>query len=209
MSTTACLLVFVLSCSNAAAYPRPISAAHAKSAALSSRFGALGMAGAGLFGGLFGGGKAAGAKAAWPGSATPTNEVVNVVNGIRHKRLGSGDLVVSELGLGTQRWVSEDFNAPSKDLCFAFLDKAVASGVNHLDTAEQYPIPSGPRNPEGKVEEVIGEWMAKSPGRRSELVISTKITGGRNVNRKNIFADCEGSLRRMKTDYIDVYMLHW
>lgn len=68
----------------------------------------------------------------------PTNEVVKVVNGIKHRRLGGSDIVVSEIGLGAQRWVSADFNAPNKDLCYQFMDEAILKrGVNLIDTAEQ------------------------------------------------------------------------
>lgn len=56
---------------------------------------------------------------------------------------------------------------------------------------------------------MIGKWLAKDKSRRQKVVIATKITGGRNVNRKNIFKDLEGSLRRLGTDYVDVYQLHW
>ena len=141
---------------------------------------------------------------------TYTGDVIRIVDGIKHKQLGYGDIVVSELGIGTQRWCSEDFNSPNEELCHKFLDRSVLnSGVNFIDTAEQYPIPSSPSKPEGLVETVIGNWLAKDKSRRQKLVISTKITGGRNVNKRNIIADCDGSLARLKTDYIDVYMLHW
>lgn len=140
----------------------------------------------------------------------PTNVFIRDVNGIRHKRLGGGDIFVSEVGLGTQRWVSEDFNAPNEQMCFDFLDKAIRDGgVNLIDTAEQYPIPSSPKRPEGEVERVIGKWLKGSKSLRKQIVLATKITGGRNVNQKNIISDCEGSLRRLGTDYIDVYQLHW
>lgn len=145
-----------------------------------------------------------------PKPPQPTNEVVQTVDGIRQKRLGNSDVVVSELALGTQRWVSADFNAPDEAQCQAFLDRAVlGSGVNLVDTAEQYPIPSDNARPEGLCEEVIGRWMAKEAGRRRKLVIATKITGGFNVTPKNIRDDCEGSLKRLGTDYIDVYQTHW
>lgn len=167
----------------------------------------------GLFGGLFSGGGNRGSTSAYvtkDSNRGATNTVIRTVNGIRHRRLGGGDIIVSEVGLGTQRWVSEDFNAPDEAMCMKFMDKAILeSGVNLIDTAEQYPIPSGPRHPEGGVEKVIGKWLAQDPSRRSKVVIATKITGGRNVNRKNIFADLEGSLRRLRTDYVDVYQLHW
>lgn len=140
-----------------------------------------------------------------------TNETVRVVDGMKHKRLGKGDIVVSELGLGTQRWGSADFNAPDETTCHAFLDYAVLErGVSLIDTAEQYPIPSDRARPEGRTEQIIGNWIAKDPSRRREkVVLATKITGGANVNRRNIVKDLEGSLLRMKTDYVDVYTLHW
>jgi aryl-alcohol dehydrogenase-like predicted oxidoreductase len=140
----------------------------------------------------------------------PTNEITKVVNGVRHKRLGGSDIVVSEVGLGTQRWVSEDFNAPNEDLCLKFMDEAILNnGINLIDTAEQYPIPSSSTRPEGLVESTIGKWLATNKKYRDKVVIATKITGGRNVNKRNIIKDCEGSLRRLGTDYIDLYLLHW
>ena len=137
---------------------------------------------AGLFGGMFGGssqpvyGKVA--------SKGPTNEVVKVVNGIKHRRLGGSDIVVSEVALGTQRWASSDFNAPSADDCFEFMDQAILQGgVNLIDTAEQYPIPSdGQRAREGDTETVIGKWIKDRKVSRDKVVIATKITGGRYEN---------------------------
>ena len=145
-----------------------------------------------------------------PGSKGPTNEVVRTVNGIRHKRLGAGDIIVSEVGLGTQRWGSSDFNGPDEELCHKFMDRAVLDGgVNLIDTAEQYPIPSDRQRPEGDTERIIGRWMAKDKGRRQKVVLASKITGGQNVNAKNIKRDLEGTLQRLGTDYLDVYLLHW
>jgi hypothetical protein len=57
------------------------------------------------------------------GRAGSTNEVVRTVNGIRHRRCGGGDIAVSEVGLGTQRWVSDDFNAPDEQLCHDMMDR--------------------------------------------------------------------------------------
>ena len=83
-------------------------------------------------------------------------------------------------------------------------------GVNLIDTAEQYPIPSdGGQHREGDTERIIGSWMAKDKSRREKVVIASKITGGRNINARSIVADCEGSLKRLGTDYMDVYLLHW
>mmetsp|Transcript_4454 Transcript_4454/g.5778 ORF Transcript_4454/g.5778 Transcript_4454/m.5778 type:complete len:464 (+) Transcript_4454:129-1520(+) len=175
----------------------------------------------GIFGGLFNsneasasdptsgsGGNRAGGKN--NKSYGPTNEVVKVVNGIKQRRLGGSGIVVSEIGLGTQRWVSDDFNAPNEEECFQFMDEAILkSGVNLIDTAEQYPIPSSRGSQEGDTERVIGKWMKDRKVPRENVVIATKITGGRNVNPTNIKKDCEGSLKRLQTDYIDVYQLHW
>ena len=88
---------------------------------------------AGIFGGFFGGenNKSPASATSGPGtykSKGPTNEVVKVVNGMKRRRLGGSDILVSELGLGTQRWVSADFNAPDKDQCFSFMDKAILEG---------------------------------------------------------------------------------
>lgn len=140
-----------------------------------------------------------------------TNEVVSVVKGMKRRRLGNSDIIVSELGLGTQRWVSSDFNAPDEQECFKMMDEAILkNGVNLIDTAEQYPIPSdGVRFREGDTERTIGKWMKDRKVPRKDVVIATKITGGRNVSPRNIQSDCEGSLQRLQTDYIDVYQLHW
>lgn len=176
------------------------------------------LLGAGLFGGMFGGsgnndGSARASQLPAYGkmpSKGVTNEVVKMVNGIKHRRLGGSDIVVSEVGLGTQRWVSTDFNAPSQETCFEFMDTAILQGgVNLIDTAEQYPIPSDGRVQEGDTERVIGTWIKNRKVSRDKVVIATKITGGRNVTPKNILADCEGSLQRLQTDYIDVYQVRY
>ena len=128
---------------------------------------------------------------------------------MRMRTLGSSDILVSELALGTQRWGSADFNAPDEATCHKMLDLATENGINFVDTAEQYPIPDGPGKPEGSTEKIIGSWLAKAPERREKLVIASKITGGGNVTPKNIEKDLEGTLKRLGTDYLDVYLLHW
>ena len=128
-----------------------------------------------------------------------------VESGMRMRPLGFSDIMVSELALGTQRWGSTDFNGPDEKLCHAMLDLATEAGVNLVDTAEQYPIPSGKRSPEGATERILGSWLAKDKSRRERLVIASKITGGRNVTPKNIKKDLEGTLKRLGTDYLDVY----
>jgi len=166
----------------------------------------------GFLSGLFSspsGSSAAGTNVASKSSGA-TNQVIRTVDGIRQKRLGGGDIIVSEVGLGTQRWVSEDFNAPNQQQCFDIMDRSILqSGVNLIDTAEQYPIPSSDSKPEGLVEETIGKWMAMDKSRRSKVVIATKITGGRAINKRSIAARLEASMKRLGTDYIDIYQLHW
>ena len=141
----------------------------------------------------------------------PTNEIIKSINGMRQRRLGSSDILVSELGLGTQRWVSADFNSPTKEEIYQFMDKAILNcGVNLIDTAEQYPIPSDSKKGvmEGDTECQIGEWMASRKVNKGEarnkVVIATKITGGRNITPSNVRKDCDGSLSRLQLDYIDI-----
>ena len=145
-------------------------------------------------------------------SAGSTNEIKKVVDGVRWRRLGGSELLVSEIGLGTQRWCGTDFNSPDQRQCFEFMDEVILNGgVNLIDTAEQYPIPSGNSDDtrEGATEITIGKWMKERKISRDRVVIASKITGGRNVTPRNIKADCENSLKRLQTDYIDVYQLHW
>ena len=123
----------------------------------------------------------AAALARVPASASPTNEVVGVVDGIRQKRLGGSGIIVSEVGLGTQRWGSTDFNGPTEATCHSLMDRAILnSGVNLIDTAEQYPIPSDDLTGrfEGYTEQIIGRWLAKDKARRQKVVLTSKITGG-------------------------------
>jgi len=131
------------------------------------------------------------------------------MSGMRMRNLGSSDISVSELGLGTQRWGGTDFNSPDEATCHKMLDMFTEAGGNLIDTAEQYPIPSGPGKPEGTTEQIIGSWMAKDPSRRKKLVIASKITGSDNVTPENIKNDLEGTLKRLGTDYLDIYLLHW
>ena len=126
-----------------------------------------GVAAGGLIGGLQ---RLVGAQPAQAAVVVPnklglgeTNQVVRTVEGIRHKRLGGTDIVVSEVGLGTQRWGSADFNGPDEALCHKLLDRAVLQGgVNLVDTAEQYPIPSDGARPEGSTERILGSWLKKA-----------------------------------------------
>jgi len=96
------------------------------------------------------------------------------------------------------------------------IEYALANGVNFMDTAEMYSIPPNAES-YGKTETIIGDWLSRHPSRRQEFVLATKIAGpGLNYIRKggpitgeSIVSSVEASLKRLKTDYIDLYQLHW
>lgn len=125
--------------------------------------------------------------------------------------LGQTGIEVSELCLGTMTWGTQNTEAEGH----AQMDMALDRGVNFLDTAEMYPV--NPVSPEtvGRTEEIIGSWLAARGG-RDRLVIATKITGegqavrpGQPISGATLRSAVEGSLRRLGTDYVDVYQLHW
>lgn len=127
--------------------------------------------------------------------------------------LGRSDLLVSDRCLGTMTFGQQTGEADAH----AQLDCALAHGINFIDTAEMYPVP--PRaETSGATESIVGNWLARQP--RERVVIATKVAGpSRNLHwirngplaldRANIRAALEGSLRRLRTDYIDLYQLHW
>ncbi|OLP58549.1 aldo/keto reductase [Xaviernesmea oryzae] len=126
-------------------------------------------------------------------------------------RLGRTDLVVSEICLGTMTWGTQ--NTP--DEAFRQMDAALERGVNFFDTAELYPTtPPGPET-YGDTESIIGDWLATR--RRDEIVLATKVAGpgrdyirgGAPITPASIDAALEASLKRLKTDYVDLYQLHW
>lgn len=132
---------------------------------------------------------------------------------MQYRRLGSDGPEVSRIGLGTMTFGEQN----TADEAFAQLDCAVAAGVNLIDAAEMYPVP--PRaETQGRTEAIIGDWLQRRGG-RERLVIATKVSG-RSANgytregeqcldRRNIDAALEASLRRLGTDYIDLYQVHW
>jgi aryl-alcohol dehydrogenase-like predicted oxidoreductase len=131
-----------------------------------------------------------------------------------YRQLGRTDLRVSALCLGTMTFGEQNTEAEGH----AQLDYAFDRGVNFLDTAEIYSIPPKPET-QGSTERIIGSWLA-SRKNRDKVIIATKVAGrgdaswlreGRNpkLDKDNIFFAVEGSLRRLRTDYIDLYQLHW
>ncbi len=133
---------------------------------------------------------------------------------MKYTKLGNTDIKVSKICLGTMTWGEQ--NTP--DQAFEQLDYAVDAGINFIDTAELYPIPPVPAT-QGATESIIGNWMQQHKN-RDQLVIATKVCGrgkwvkyfrnGKNkLDRENIEAAVNTSLKRLKTDYIDLYQLHW
>lgn len=134
---------------------------------------------------------------------------------MRQRALGRTGLVVSEIGLGTMTFGSMADEAAG----LACLDRAFDAGVDFIDTAEVYPVPPDPSYA-GVTEEICGKWLADKP--RDALIVATKVAGpgggwfrgpvrsGHSaLDRHHIERAVEASLRRLKTDYIDLYQTHW
>lgn len=131
-----------------------------------------------------------------------------------YNTLGNSDLEVSRICLGTMTWGEQNTQREA----FEQMDYALSQGVNFWDTAELYAVP--PRaETYGQTETIVGNWLAKT-GKRSEIVLASKIVGpgefvshirggkGR-FNREQIHQALENSLKRLQTDYLDLYQLHW
>lgn len=126
--------------------------------------------------------------------------------------LGRTGIEVSELCLGTMTWGTQNDEADAH----AQIDRAFEAGCNFMDTAEMYPTTPMSKETVGRTEELIGTWNAKT-GRRQDWVIATKITGegsgfvrnGEGFDGQSIPKCIDASLRRLQTDYIDLYQLHW
>ena len=126
---------------------------------------------------------------------------------MRHVRLGRTGLAVSRLCLGTMTFGLQCDEVASR----AILDRAAAGGITFLDTADVYPVGGG-FDTVGRTEEILGRWLE---GRRHDFVVATKCGGAmsdrpwdRGASRKHILDAIDGSLRRLRTDYVDLYQLH-
>jgi len=126
---------------------------------------------------------------------------------MEHTRLGRTGLQVSRLCLGTMTFGYQCDEATS----FKILDTAAEAGITFIDTADVYPL-GGTLETVGRTEEILGRWLQ---GRRHDFIIATKCSGAmshrrwdRGNSRKHILDAIEGSLRRLRTDYIDLYQLH-
>ena len=131
---------------------------------------------------------------------------------MEYRNLGSSDLKVSALALGTMTFGEQNTEAEAHQQ----LDLAISHGVNFIDTAEMYPVPPRAETAH-RTESYVGSWLTRQ--QRDKLIIATKITGAsrgfswiRNsprINRQHIAEAIDGSLRRLQTDYIDLYQIHW
>ena len=124
-----------------------------------------------------------------------------------HTRLGRTGLQVSRLCLGTMNFGPETAEEDS----FAIMDRALELGINFFDTANVY----GWKRGEGITEQILGRWLAQGGGRRERIVLATKVFGRmglrpneRGLSAYHIRAACEGSLKRLRTDHIDLYQMH-
>nr|WP_286946633.1 NADP(H)-dependent aldo-keto reductase [Pseudomonas sp. UBA6718] len=133
---------------------------------------------------------------------------------MEYRQLGRSDLQVSALCLGSMTWGEQNSEAEG----FAQIDRAKACGINFLDTAEMYPVPPR-RDTYGATERIIGNYF-KARGDRADWVLASKVAGPGNGidyirggqlkhNRQHIVAALDDSLKRLQTDWIDLYQLHW
>lgn len=129
--------------------------------------------------------------------------------------LGRSDLRVSPICLGTMTFGEQ----VGQEAAHAILDRALERGINFLDTAEMYSVPPKPET-FGATEAILGEWFARRPGVRQKVVLASKVAGpsrgmpwvrggAPDLRPADIVAACEDSLKRLQTDVIDLYQIHW
>jgi len=134
---------------------------------------------------------------------------------MEQRRLGGSGVVVSEICLGTMTFGTQ----ANREESIQIMDRAVEAGIDFFDTAEIYPVPPSAELA-GLTEEWVGDWMKDKP--RESIIIATKIAGAAHgwfnppirhgkaaLDRLHLRRALEGSLRRLKTDYIDLYQIHW
>ncbi len=132
---------------------------------------------------------------------------------MKMKPLGRTGIMVSDLCLGTMTFGTQTSEADAHTQ----MDMALAAGINFLDAAEMYPVNPVTKETVGRTEEILGTWNAANPERRGDYIMATKHSGegfagardGAPISAKTIPDAVEGSLRRMQTDYIDLYQFHW
>jgi aryl-alcohol dehydrogenase-like predicted oxidoreductase len=133
---------------------------------------------------------------------------------VKTNRLGASALEVTDICLGTMTWGEQNSEAEAH----AQLDWALDRGINFIDTAEMYPVPPR-RETQGSTERILGAWLGKNRARRDKIVLASKIAGpGRRewirngesqITKKTVPWAIDDSLKRLQTDYIDLYQIHW
>ena len=126
--------------------------------------------------------------------------------------LGSSSLEVSRVCLGSMTWGLQNTQSDANQQ----IDYALAQDINFIDTAEMYAVPPA-ESTYGKTEAIIGHWLKANPAKRKDLVLASKIAGpgfsyireGRPISGQTVIEAVDNSLKRLQTDYIDLYQLHW
>ena len=134
---------------------------------------------------------------------------------MNRKRIGRTGIVVTDICMGTMTFGLQSDEKTS----FAIMDRALDAGIDFFDTAEMYPVPPSAEL-FGVTEQIVGKWLKGQ--KRGEIILATKVTGPGHgwfrppirggftaLDRRQIFQACEDSLRRLQTDYIDLYQTHW
>ena len=130
---------------------------------------------------------------------------------MKYKKLGNTELEVSLICLGTMTYGEQNNEKEAHEQ----LDYSLSKGINFIDTAEMYAIP--PREEtQGKTEQIIGNWLSKRHD-REKIILATKVAGpgmeylrgGSSLSKKHILQAADDSLKRLQTDYIDLYQVHW
>jgi aryl-alcohol dehydrogenase-like predicted oxidoreductase len=131
---------------------------------------------------------------------------------MQYSGLGSSGEKVSRVCLGSMTWGLQNTQAQANDQ----IEYAISEGINFIDTAELYPVPpSGDKY--GGTEEIIGNWLSANQNRRKDIVLASKIAGpglayireGAKISGESVIQAVDNSLKRLKTDYIDLFQLHW
>ena len=146
-----------------------------------------------------------------------TKQFNDLQGGMKYRNLVGTDIKVSELCLGTMLYGEQ----VSKEDAFLQMDLAKSMGINFIDTAETYPVPSAPTT-SGQSEEIIGQYLKKKGNSRNDFVISTKVCGhsehmewmrkdggDTRINKKQLIEAVDNQLSRLGTDYIDLLQLYW
>ncbi|WP_163849366.1 aldo/keto reductase [Pseudooceanicola aestuarii] len=132
---------------------------------------------------------------------------------MKMNELGRSGIAVTEYCLGSMTWGTQTRSAEAHRQ----IDAALAHGINFIDTAEMYPVNPVKAETIGRTERIIGQWVEQNAARRGDVVIATKHSGqgleavrdGAPISAATIAPTLNGSLQRLKTDYVDLYQFHW